>query len=416
MINLLMLDLACAFGVAWLLYLLWKKLFFIRDYKWVKILVYSAFVIAASMPLQGGDIQNAFFILVIFMCIGIFATCDRWSRKVAVMLILYAIMLATKMLAVRSIWMFHYDSDFRNMSLWLELMILYGLYRLLKDMIPKAREGFSDKVWLCLMGVALATVGMVVMSMIGLSYIGTVMVNAIVIVVMLICLSSITSIFFIMGEIAKGANEAMQRQALEYELAYYEDVKLGNEHTRKLLHDMKNHMGTIGAMLKVGEQDEAVLYIEEVVGALSEEKSIIYCKHQAVNAILHNKVKRMQQLEITYSIACDLPEAIHLSLIEIGSIVNNTLDNAIEACMQVEDKLKREIQVKVRYVESQLLYEVENTKAHKIREEAGKLKTSKEDKLFHGHGIGQIESIVHKHKGLMDVVYDEARFKITVIV
>ncbi|MGL4799635.1 MAG: sensor histidine kinase [Cellulosilyticaceae bacterium] len=414
--SILLLELIFAVGATWIVYLLWEKLFHIKDKKWLKAVVYISFYIAICMPLQGGDLENAFFIAIIFVGIGILTTTDTLIRKLAITLMLYAIVLATKMIAVRSIWMMDYSGDFSKMSIWLETILLSVLYGGLRGMVSKAREGFSSKVWFCVMGIALATVGMVVMSMIGLRYIGTDIVNALVIVVMLICLSSITSIFFIMGEIAKGANEAIQRQALEYEMAYYEDVKLGNERTRKLLHDMKNHMGTIGAMIKIGEQDEAVLYIEEVVGALSEEKSIVYCKHQAVNAILHNKVKRMQQLEMTYSIACDLPEAIHLSLVEIGSIVNNTLDNAIEACMKVEDKLKREIQVKVRYVEGQLLYEVENTKTHEIREEAGKLKTSKEDKLFHGHGIGQIESIVHKHKGLMDVVYDEARFKITVIV
>lgn len=372
------------------------------------------------MPLQSGDLENAYFIFLIYMAIGIIGSTDTRNKKLGSSFLIYAMTLAIKMAGVRIVLLILGIDSNDTLRMVAEMLIItfmfYLVYKSFENVIGQNKAVISDSIWLLLTMISVATVGMVLVSMMVVANKVTLGMNVFVILLMGICLMSIISIFYIIEAIAKGAREENHRKELEWELEYYNDLKESQDQTRKLLHDMKNHMGAIHAMLYSQQIEEAATYLKQVSDEISEQKSIVYCKHQVANAILNNKVKKMEEAKITYEIKFDLPEEAGLNQMEIGSILANTIDNAIEACIKIEDIVKRRIEIKARYSREKVMYEIRNTKEHEVLKEGEQFVTSKADKVNHGYGLRQVKDIVGRYKGIMEVNCEGEWFEVMIII
>lgn len=403
----------------WVLYQLMGTLMVLKKSKTIKFFIYTGLYTTCLMPLQGGDVQNAYFIFLIYMAIGIASSREVMSKRIGSTCLFYAMTLAIKMVAIRIEWVLPLSGSDIHMSNVIEIIIstvvFYVVYRYFGQILGVTKEMISSRIWIFLTMIALAVVGMVIMSMVVVSYQSSFGANIAVILLMSACLMSILAIFFIIEEIAKGTREAAYRKKLEWELEYYNDLKVSQDETRKLLHDMKNHIGAVHAMLYSEQVQEATSYLKQVSGELHEQGSNVYCGHYVANALLNNKVKKMKEHQIAYQIEADLPQKLGITPMEVGSILANTIDNAIEACMKIEDADKRNIRIKMRYVHDKCIYEITNTKINEIVKKNQRFMTSKKDKTKHGYGMRQIHEIVNRYKGIINVEYDEDWFSVMII-
>ncbi|MGL4736179.1 MAG: sensor histidine kinase [Cellulosilyticaceae bacterium] len=296
------------------------------------------------------------------------------------------------------------------------LVLFLVIHKVFGRMIQWAKTQISRKIWMMLSLIALTTIGMVVMSMEVVSYRTTQLENMLVIGLMMLCLISILSVFFIIEQIAKGSQAMLQKQQLEWEMAYYNDLQDKQDETRKFLHDMKNHVGVVQGMLYADRVDTAKSYLGQLTGHLGTKSMKVYCQHHVANAILSNKVKKMEELGISYEILCDLPEHLKISEVEIGSILANTIDNAIEANMQIASLEKRRIEIRSRIQGDQWIYEVINPKVHQIKRTQKRFFSTKEDPANHGYGLRQVQDIVKQYDGLLEVTCDGDTFEILMMI
>ena len=108
-----------------------------------------------------------------------------------------------------------------------------------------------------------------------------------------------------------------------------------------------------------------------------------------------------------------------IDIYDVAVILNNALENAIEACHKAEgDK-----QIKLRsYVKGSLFFiEVENDFLEDIviEEESGLPVSSKQNGKLHGIGISNIQRCAKKYMGDIDIVISDTggrkRFSLTVM-
>lgn len=404
----------------WLLYKLFGELITFKESKWIKRFAQVGLYLTCLMPMQGGDLENAYFIFLIYMGIGLISSREDIIKRIGSTVLFYTMTLAIKMIAVRMEWMIIKQSYEGSIDELLEVLLctigFYIVYKLFRKIFGVTKEILSTRIWILLTLISLAVVGMVLMSMVVVSARASLVANLSVVLLMSICLMSIIAIFFIIEQIVKGTREESHRKKLEWELEYYNDLKVSQDETKKLLHDMKNHMGAVHAMLYAEQVEEATQYLKQVSGKLHEQASKVYCGHHVANALLNNKVKKMKTYHIAYEIETDLPSDLSVTPMEIGSILANTIDNAIEACMKIEDEKKRSIQIKARYMNERFIYEITNTKANEVVKKDKRFVTSKKDKSNHGYGLRQVEDIVSKYKGIVNVEYEEKTFTIMIVI
>ena len=92
---------------------------------------------------------------------------------------------------------------------------------------------------------------------------------------------------------------------------------------------------------------------------------------------------------------------LDLSEQEMIALLGNALDNAIEACRDVEGQNKW-IRVLIRRMQDMTNIKISNPYASVVRDGKGNLVTTKADKTAHGLGIKGMQVIVENHGGVMN--------------
>lgn len=185
---------------------------------------------------------------------------------------------------------------------------------------------------------------------------------------------------------------------------------------RGLRHDMKNHIENISLYLKrSGAEDER---LSEYIGGMSQTVDRLDFSFNTgdpiCDVIIHRKKGEAEKAGISFKSDFTFPETDSLDSYDVGVILSNSLENAIEACEKVkmlkEFKGVKEAYVFLRsYVKGSLFFiEIENSfsGAIKLCENSGLPLTSKEG-ATHGFGLSNIERTAKKYMGDIDVSTEE---------
>lgn len=162
---------------------------------------------------------------------------------------------------------------------------------------------------------------------------------------------------------------------------------------RKIKHDFNNHLLAINELIQKKKYDNAQNYVQELTDKI---KGIQYtfCENTIADTIIANKLIEATKQGISTDFKAMLPENIIISDLDISSLINNLLDNAIRG---VFDSDKKHIDFSMLIKDANLLINVRNSVLENI--DVNNLKTTKDDKNNHGNGIEIIKFIVKKYKG-----------------
>ncbi|HDA5457483.1 TPA: ATP-binding protein, partial [Clostridioides difficile] len=93
-----------------------------------------------------------------------------------------------------------------------------------------------------------------------------------------------------------------------------------------------------------------------------------------------------------------------------------SLDNAIEACMDINNELEKRIEVKATYINKFAIIKFINTKVNDIKLIDKRIQTSKDDDKIHGIGLASIKYIVNKYGGETIVNYSDNEFILKIMI
>ena len=200
-------------------------------------------------------------------------------------------------------------------------------------------------------------------------------------------------------ETGKRALLENQVRQMQKEIAEIQDIYTD---MRGFRHDMRSHLANISLLVKgaVGSVKEE---LESYVGKMEETVSRIDFIYQTGNPItdiiIHQKSQEAEKKQIRFQVDFVYPHKLPIDVYDIAVILNNALENAIEACGMVES----EKQISLRsYVKGSLFFiEVENDFAGDIvmEKESGLPVSSKENGKLHGIGISNIQRCAKKYMG-----------------
>ena len=134
----------------------------------------------------------------------------------------------------------------------------------------------------------------------------------------------------------------------------------------------------------------------------------IFTANAVVNGILNLKLQKMEMAQIEYEFDIHIPEQLKIQGTDLGVLLGNLLDNAIEACQEFQGEKK--IRLLMEYQNSGVVIHCENP----CNEDTETLQTKKKDKINHGFGMGSIAQIVKKYDGFWEYQMKSGLFKVTV--
>ena len=192
-----------------------------------------------------------------------------------------------------------------------------------------------------------------------------------------------------------------------------EQEKMRNEicETR---HNLKNRMIVLKRML---EDDDKEAALELVDGLMNQSKdtSLIHTGNKMIDAILNSKCTLAQTKGISLDTKIYIPTQIPIEQSDLGVLLGNALDNAIEACEgSKEDKT---IHIIISVKRNTFLIRIVNPFCGEIqRDQTGQIISSKKEKQNHGFGIRSMVRIAEKYDGkvTIDVEADHFCFYVSI--
>ncbi len=189
------------------------------------------------------------------------------------------------------------------------------------------------------------------------------------------------------------ANEQIKNQ-----LSHYEELYRYQSEIRTFRHDIKNKLLSVSGMLNDGQLQGAVDAIKGEVDFLDEKnKGIINSGNPAIDAVLQSKLTIAERKGITLGFSAKITDEIKVDLLELGVLIGNALDNAIEAAEALNNATDKTIFISIITMGGRIVISVENPV--KTAVDTDNIGTIKADKQNHGYGLKSIKTIAQKYDG-----------------
>lgn len=225
-------------------------------------------------------------------------------------------------------------------------------------------------------------------------------------------------LIYIFNKIVNVMTENARQKILIKQSEYYEkQIEADRKHinnTRKIKHDMKNHMYAIRNMAKNNMSKDIITYTNDILGKIEGEKVYINTGNYLIDGILNVKFEEIKNQGIDFKYDVKIPEGNKLPEFEVITILGNLLDNAIEGVKSIKDN--RYIEVFISYKDSNLLIKIVNTFDGLVIKDNKGFVSRKGEKAYHGIGLENVREQVEKSNGYMNIDTGNCMFTVDLFI
>lgn len=208
------------------------------------------------------------------------------------------------------------------------------------------------------------------------------------------------------NERLKSFNRAMAAQK-----QFYEAKLTKEDEIRSLRHDMNGHLSTLSTLLNDNKIEEAESYLSGIIKLHGERRSEPLCADPYMNAVLTEYDTKCRDNNISF--VCHIGVDGHeLPATELCLILNNSLENAVEACVKLPEN-ERKIKVQAAVRQNRFLLRISNSFNGVIRKTDGLPVTEKEGRE-HGYGLSNIQQATKRMGGSVDCRVENGFFVLDV--
>lgn len=212
------------------------------------------------------------------------------------------------------------------------------------------------------------------------------------------------------NELKNELNLFQQQNDIQYR--YYEELERKYQDSRKVIHDMRNHLHAVEQLYGQGEMGAGDTYIKDMHQMLNVLGHQYYTSNRMLNMILNDKVQYAGRYHIEIAVQIGDVNLDKIKDVDITTIFANLLDNAIEELMTEEKEeqktnsdVKRKIELKVDYFHEFLVIFIRNP----MLSEAPKQK-----KGHMGIGLLNVRETLKKYGGTIETVLCEGYYEVSV--
>ena len=143
---------------------------------------------------------------------------------------------------------------------------------------------------------------------------------------------------------------------------------------------------------------------------LDATQTYIKTENSVVNSIVNHKLSTATSMGIKVS-CLSTTCFVGIDDLDLCSLLSNTLDNAVTACLELPEDEARELNIKISCENNaNYTFIVRNTIKESILKKNPQLMTIKRDKSNHGYGIQVLRDIASKYDGNVDFYEEYSMF------
>ena len=196
---------------------------------------------------------------------------------------------------------------------------------------------------------------------------------------------------------------ALAGQKKESQLAHYRDMQAVYERQGRKMHDYKNQIRTMQALVKKGDTQAAAALAERLTESISVEMVAVSTNHPVVDAVLNQKFHAARERGMSMTFRVGDMGGLRLNEEETVILLSNLLDNAIHECVKVVRQGRNAvIHVKLVQEGGKLIFSVRNPVVEKVQ-------------VTEGTGLSNVKAVADKYGGDFAVSCDAEKFQAVVM-
>lgn len=317
------------------------------------------------------------------------------------------------LLTVSYFWILLYDlivTPIEDKSIWLTLILCHVGFYLLLELIRKTDNGKQWSIpfhlWLLLMAITLASTAALGVMEYYISNREDPYSLTVEIPISLIFLFINLSLFVVFDKFSTlmhtERENTMLEQQVQLQHRYYKELETAHQQVRALHHDMGNYIRTAEQLAaKQDSNNELIGFLNAASGQLKEIETVITTGNQYLDSILNIKIAEMLHEGVSVETDIHVPYSLKLSFEQAVIIVGNLMDNAREACRELQSG-ERWVRINLSYINHTLFIRIENSASPIQKWDNGLPVSTKNEPFFHGLGLKNVKKAVEA-LGTMDV-------------
>lgn len=226
-------------------------------------------------------------------------------------------------------------------------------------------------------------------------------------------------LFFFFNQMEAGLETEEKLAALykqrDFEKEYYQTSQKYLEQMKRMQDAFLAHIRELRGVIKRPDfRREMEQFVSNLEMDLDFGKQVVYSSNPIINALLSIKSEYAAKQNTIMEIHCVHGQNIGIEDIDICSVLGNLLDNAIEACGEIEpDKRKITVMIgeKAGFMVIKITNPLDCTRSKNIK--IGY--TSKPDMDNHGLGLRMVERICEKYEGKLSFVREQNNIRVSAI-
>lgn len=204
------------------------------------------------------------------------------------------------------------------------------------------------------------------------------------------------------NSIILNAKQHLEQHILELEQTHQE--------IKKAKHDMLNHYNILEYLLVQQKYKECYNYLGELKSNIEKAPTYYRTGNDIIDAVINQKIDANRQNHICFQVEASISSDLYIAPIDLGAILSNLLDNAIEAVQEIEDDTNRMITLKIHNHHKQILIDISNTVVSNPIKDGTLIRRKKDCYKDHGYGMKSIQYVVDKYNGYMTYKYEDGIF------
>ncbi len=180
-------------------------------------------------------------------------------------------------------------------------------------------------------------------------------------------------------------------------------------------HNLINELAVLKGSIEDGDKENAIRNLNKIIHNCSNTEKISNSGNSTVDAIINFKYTTAKEYGIDFFLKVFIPNELPIEQCDIGVVLGNAIDNAIEAVRRCKNS-KKVIEISMGVKKEAWVVVIKNPYETEIkRDRNGNILSTKTKQYRRGYGLKSIERIVEKYQGESIIDTENGRFSLTMV-
>ena len=210
-------------------------------------------------------------------------------------------------------------------------------------------------------------------------------------------------LFLLIGESTRHQEEN-QRLLFQQEIEnsyqnYIFELEEMSQQVRLFRHEYQGKLLLLNTLLEKQEYEKLGHQIQDMLQEIPTAEQLVTSGNYDFDVIVNRKLAEIKAKNIPIQVHISVPKELPYSTEDLFSLINNIMNNALEAALQSSDP---KIFFNAKTQKNYFILTVQNSSSGNVLEDNPDLKTTKDNPKYHGYGIRLIRQIAEKYNGVAD--------------